>query len=112
MSDLYEIKLASGEIYHATEDEVINDIEGEPHFGVLNIETSEPPEFPGNSAFLAALVDAFRGLSKHYEPFVICAMRSDHFKWLKSRKMRWMRRVEKRKNRKRAARKRARKGGR
>lgn len=58
------------------------------------------------------LVTAFRGLSKHYEPFVIWAMRSDHFKWLKSRKMRWMRRVEKRKKRKRAARKRARKSGR
>lgn len=64
------------------------------------------------SELAVALSDAFRGLSKCYEPPTIWAMRSDHFKRLKSRKMRWMMRVEKRKNRKRAARKRARKGGR
>lgn len=54
--------------------------------------------------------DMLDDMVKCYEPPTIWVMRSDHFKWLKSRKMRWIMRVEKRKKRKRAARKRARKG--
>jgi hypothetical protein len=65
----------------------------------------------GDFSVIQISQDMLDNLAKCYEPPTTWAMRIDHLKRLKSRKMRWMMRVEKRKKRKRAARKRARKGG-